>query len=81
MQRIAQTVFDGALVLAVFHVDEIDHDQTAEVAQAQLARHLVGGLKVRAGGGFFDIGTARGTRRVDVDGHQGLGMIDDDRSA
>ena len=81
VQGVAQAVFDGALVLAVFHVDEIDHDQTAQIAQAQLAGDFVGGLKVRAGRGFFDVGATGGTRRVDVDGDQGLGVIDDDRSA
>ena len=42
MQGITQALFDGALVLAVLHVDEVDDDQAAQVAQAQLAGHFVG---------------------------------------
>src|SRR5689334_8363094 len=33
LERIAQPVFDFALVLGAFHVDEVDHDQAAQVAQ------------------------------------------------
>jgi hypothetical protein len=32
VQRITQTIFNGALVFRVFHVDKVDHDQTTEVA-------------------------------------------------
>jgi hypothetical protein len=38
--------FDLAPVLRLVHVDEVDHDQAAEVAQAHLARHFVGGFQV-----------------------------------
>src|SRR5690606_3683735 len=72
---------DGALVLAVFHIDEIDDDQAAQVAQAQLARHFVGRFQVGAQCGFFDVGPARGTRRVDVHRYQGFGVVDDHRAA
>ena len=43
-QRVAQAVLDLALVLRALHVDEVDHDQAAQVAQPQLARDFVGGL-------------------------------------
>ncbi len=43
---VAQAVFDVALVLLRLHVDEVDDDQPADVAQAQLARDLVGRLEV-----------------------------------
>jgi hypothetical protein len=51
----------------LFHVDEVDHDQAAQVAQAHLACHFVGGFQVGAGGGFFDVAALDGARRVDVD--------------
>src|SRR3546814_1322802 len=35
---IAEPVFDFALVLGRRHVDEVDHQQPAQVAQPQLAR-------------------------------------------
>ena len=43
-QRVAQAVLDFALVLGALHVDEVDDDQAAQVAQAQLARDFVGGF-------------------------------------
>src|SRR5690606_25609297 len=81
MQGVAQALFDGALVLAFFHVDEVDHDEAAQVTQAQLAGHFIGGFQVCAHGGFFDVGTAGGARRVHVDGHQGFGVVNHDRAA
>ena len=80
-QRIAQAVFDFALVARALHVDEVDDDQAAQVAQAQLARDFIGGFEVGAERGFLDVGAARGARRVDVDRDQRLGMVDDDRAA
>ncbi|MDT4841651.1 hypothetical protein FQZ97_755150 [compost metagenome] len=81
MEGIAQALFDGALVLAVLHVDEVDDDQTAQVAQAQLAGHFVRRFRVGAQRGFFDVGAAGGAGRVDVHGHQRFGVVDDDGAA
>src|SRR6266850_1645516 len=81
LQRVAQAVLHVALVALRFHVDEIDDDQAAEVAQAQLACHLFGRLQICAQRGLLDVAAARGARRVDVDGDQRLGVVDDDRAA
>ena len=81
MQCVAQTVFNRALVLGVFHVDEVDHDQTTQVTQTQLASDFVGCLLVGAQCCFFDIGAARSARRVHVHGNQRLGVINYDRAA
>src|SRR5437762_570519 len=81
LQRVAQAVLDVALVALRFHVDEIDHDQAAEVAQPELAGDFVGRLQVRAQRGLLDVAAARGAGRVDVDGNQRLGVVDDDRAA
>ena len=80
MQRVAQAVFHGALVAGVLHVDEVDHDQTAEVAQAQLASDLFRRFEVGVERGGFDVRAFGGARRVDVDGGQGFGMVDYDRA-
>ena len=80
-QAVAQAVFDFALVAARFHVDEVDHQQAAEVAQAQLAGDFVGGLDVGAQGGFFDVGALGGAAGVHVDRDQRFGVVDDDRAA
>ena len=80
-QRLAQAVLDLAAVLALLHVDEVDHDQAAQVAQAHLARHLVGGFQVGARGGLLDVAALDGAGRVHVHRHQRLGVVDHDSAA
>ena len=63
------------------HVDKVDHDQTAHVAQAQLTGNLVGRFEVGAQRRILNIGGLGGARRVDVNGDQRLGRIDDNRAA
>ena len=46
------------------HDREVDDDEAAQVAQAHLARHFVGGFQVGAGGGFLDVAASRGARRT-----------------
>ena len=74
---IAQHVLHRPLVRGRLHVDEIDDDQAADVAQPQLAGDFLGGLEVGVAGGGFDVATAGAARRVDVDGHQGFRVVDD----
>jgi len=78
---VAQAVFDLALVLARFHVDEVDHDQPTKVADAQLARHFGGGLEVGVERGFLDVAALGRLGRIDVDCGQRLGVVDHDRTA
>ena len=80
-QRVPQARLHLAAVLALLHVDEVDHDQAAQVAQPHLAGDFVGRFQVGAGGGFFDVAAAGGAGRVDVDGHQRFGVVDDDGAA
>ncbi|MCG3170314.1 MAG: hypothetical protein CALGDGBN_01853 [Pseudomonadales bacterium] len=80
-QRIAQPVLHLALAARAAHVDEVDHDQAAHVAQAQLACHLVGSLQVGLQRGFLDVLALGRARGVDVDRHQRLGGVDHDRAA
>ena len=79
-QGVAQTLLHLTAVLALLHVDEVDHDQAAQVAQAALAGDFIGRFQVGAGGGFFDVGAPGGARRVHVHGHQGFGVVDHDRA-
>ena len=78
---VAQPVFDFPLVFLRAHVDKVDNDQAAEVANAQLARDFVGCLEVGIQRGRFDVAALGGAGRVDVDGHQRLGMVDHDAAA
>ena len=80
MQRIAQTIFDFALVLAALHIDEVDDDQATEVAQAKLAGQFFSGFQVRLECRFFDIGATGRATGVHVAGNQSLGVVDDDRA-
>ena len=81
LEGVLQAFFHQALVLARAHVDEVDHHQAAQVAQAHLAGHLVGGLQVGVEGGFLDVAALGGARGVDVDRGQGLGLVNDDAAA
>ncbi|CAL1691916.1 hypothetical protein MMB232_02071 [Brevundimonas subvibrioides] len=64
------------LFLELVHVDEVDDHQTGEVAQAQLAGGLDGGLAVGLEGRGLDVAFLGRAARVDVDGDQGLGLVD-----
>ena len=46
LHGVAQAILDGALILLRLHVDEVDDDQAADVAQPQLTRDFVGGFEV-----------------------------------
>ena len=80
-QCVTQPILHVAPVAAFLHVDEVDDDQSAEVAQAHLARHLICRLQVGAGRGFFDVATTDGAGRVDVDRDQCLGMVNHNGTA
>ena len=77
----AEFLFEGlhhALAVAAFvHIDEVDDDDAAQIAQANLAHNLLDRVHV----GFDDrVFEARGLAHVlagiDVDGHQRLGLVD-----
>ena len=80
-QLVFQALLDGGVVATLFHVDKVDHDQTGQIAQTQLTRHLFGGLEVGLQRGVFDRAFFGGTARVHVDGHQGFGDADHDIAA
>ena len=63
------------------HVDEVDDDQAAEVADTQLPGDLVRCLQVRIQGGRLDIAALGGARRVNVDRNERFGVIDHDTAA
>ena len=80
-QRVAKAVFDVAPVAAFFHVNEVDDDQAAQVAQAHLAGHFVSSFEVGAGGSFFDVAALDGAGRVNVHRNQSFGVVDHDGAA
>ena len=80
LQRVVQPVLDEPLVLRRGHVDQIDDDQAAEVADAQLAGHLVHGLEIGLQRRLLDIGALGRPRGVHVDGDNRLGVVDHEGS-
>ncbi|MNV00613.1 hypothetical protein D3C71_907830 [compost metagenome] len=76
-----QTVFHGALMANRSHVDEVDNDQAAQVAQTKLTGNFICSFKVGIEGRFFDIAAASCACGVDVDSGQRFGRVDNDRTA
>ena len=73
---------DAVAVLALVHVDEVDDDDAAEVAQTNLANDLGDGIEVGLDDGVFEpSGLADELAGVDVDGDKGFGLVDDDGAA
>jgi hypothetical protein len=69
-------------LLALVHVDEVDDDDAAEVAQANLADDLGDGVEVGLDDGVFEARRlADVLAGVDVDGDQRFGLVDDDGAA
>ena len=71
-QLVFHPLFNGDVVAAFVHVDKIDHDQTSQVTQAQLASHLIGGLKVGFSRGLLDRAFFGRAARVHVDRNKRL---------
>ena len=78
LQRILDAAFDRAIVAAFFHVDEVDNDQTRQIAQAQLACDFVGCFQIGAQRCVFNIMFASRAARVHVNCNQSFGLVDDD---
>ena len=77
----AQAVFYRTLVANRCHIDEVDNDQAAKVAQTQLTSDFIGCFKVGIKRRFFDVAAAGGACGVDIDSGQRFGAVDNDRTA
>ena len=80
-QLVLDLLFHGGVIAALVHIDKVDHDQTCQIAQAQLTGHFLGGFKVGLEGGFLDRAFLGGPPRVDVDGDKRLCHADHDITA
>src|SRR5574343_556246 len=80
-QRLGQLGQHRLAVLGVIHIDEIDNDDTAQIAQAQLARQRQRGFQVGLEDGFVEVAVADKATGVDVDGGHRLGLVDDQVTA
>ena len=80
-QRLAQPGFHLALVAGQIHVNEINDDQPAQVAQPHLPGDFLGGFQIGGERGFLDVAALGGAGRVNVDGNQRFGVVDHDPAA
>ena len=76
LERVLHRFLDFAIVVALLHVDEVDHHQPGHVAQAQLTGDFVRCLDVGRERGLLDAMFFGRAARVDVDRHQGFGRVD-----
>ena len=56
--RVFHPAFNRMLITVFFHIDEINDNQTRQIAQAQLARQFISGFQIGFKRGFFDIAFA-----------------------
>ena len=63
------------------HVDEVDDDDAADVAQPDLLEDLGGSLEVRLVDGVAKVRLADVLARVDIDDGQRLGLVDNEEAA
>ena len=81
-EQLLHALIDLLLVFAALHVDEVEDDQAADVAQAQLAADFIRRLEIDPQDGrVLVLAAGFVAAGVDVDGHQGLGFVDDDVAA
>src|SRR5882724_176311 len=77
-QRPLQGLNDLPAMFRLLHVDEVDDDDAAEIAQAQLPRNGHSRLQIGAENGLFQISVADESARVDVDGGHRFRLVDDE---
>ena len=81
-QRFFQRHHHLLAILALVHVDEVDDDDAAQIAQPDLPHDFLDGIDVDLHDGVFQpLRLADKLAGVDVDGHQRLGLVDDDVAA
>ena len=81
LERLLHPALDGAVVAVLLHVDEVDHDEAGQIAQAKLAGDFVSRFHVGANSRVFDVVLAGRTPGIYVDGDQRFGLVDDDVAA
>src|SRR5690606_8900821 len=77
-QLLLQTPEDHLLVLLRLHVDEVDHNDPAEVPEPELPGDLAGRLQIGPQDRVGQVGAADVPAGVDVDADQSLRLVDDD---
>ncbi len=81
LQGFAQNLFYFTLVLWRFHINKINHHQTAQIAQAQLARQFFCGFPIGLKSRVFNIRTFGGAPRIHIHRHQRFGVVNHNSAA
>ncbi len=81
LEVVVKALLQLAAMALVAQVDEVADDDTAEVAQLELAGDFVGGFHVGFEGGHLGVVVIAEFAAVDVDGDDRLGGVDDKRAA
>ena len=74
-------LFDSTLMGRIFHIDEVDDDQAAEVTQTHLTRNFFSSFFIGVEGSGFDVSAGGGAGGVNVDGNQSFSVVDHNRAA
>ena len=80
-ETVAHPLIDGLLILAVLHVDEIDHDEPPDIAEPELASHFVGSLHVGLEEGLVHVLAPFVASGIHIDGDHRLGLVDHEIAA
>ncbi len=81
VQRTLQGREDLAPMGFVVHIDEVDDDDAAEIAQTKLARNRYRGLEVGTEDRFLEIAVTDIRSRVDIDSGHRLRLVDHQMAA
>lgn len=57
-------LFDSTLMGRIFHIDEVDDDQAAEVTQTHLTRNFFSSFFIGVEGSGFDVSAGRGAAEL-----------------
>src|ERR687893_3257799 len=80
-QALDQSAQQQLAVAGQHHVDEVDHDDAADVAQPKLPDDLLGSFQVVLGDRLLEVAPGAGELAgVDVDDRHRLGPVDDQRA-
>ena len=78
---IHQTLLDVFAVTCHTHINEINNNQAAQIAQTQLAGNFIGRFEIGLVRGFFNITALGCFRGVDINGYKRFGVINHQFSA
>ena len=71
---------DGVLVFLAVHVDEVNNDDAAEIAQSQLPRDGLGSFEIGFENSVIETSPRHKCTGIYIDGDQRLGLVDNDVS-